>query len=88
MTKIQILAHFIDGITGGNMSTASAYIADISRPEERARNFTLVGMAWGLGLVLGPALGAVLGQLNLVAPATIYLPGTSVELAPGGRGRA
>jgi multidrug resistance protein len=68
---VLFLSRLIDGFTGGNMSTASAYIADVSRPEERARNFTLVGMAWGLGLIAGPALGAVFGQINLVAPAFI-----------------
>lgn len=66
---VLFLARLIDGFTGGNMSTASAYIADVSAPEERAKNFSLVGLAWGVGLVLGPALGAVLGQINLVAPA-------------------
>ena len=66
---ILFLARFIGGVTGGNLSTATAYIADVSRPEERANNFTLIGMAWGLGLILGPAAGGVLGQLRLEAPA-------------------
>jgi multidrug resistance protein len=66
---VLFLSRLIDGITGGNMSTASAYIADISEPEELAQNFTLVGMAWAIGLVLGPALGAVFGKLSLEAPA-------------------
>ncbi len=65
---VLFLSRIIDGFTGGNMSTASAYIADVSAPEERAKNFTLIGLAWGVGLVLGPALGAVFGQINLVAP--------------------
>lgn len=65
---ILFLARLIDGITGGNMSTASAYIADISKPEERTKNFTLVGMSYGLGFIIGPALGGVLGQINLYAP--------------------
>jgi DHA1 family tetracycline resistance protein-like MFS transporter len=64
-----LLARLIDGITAGNQSTAAAYIADLSTPESRAKNFTLIGMAWGLGLILGPALGAVLGQIDLAAPA-------------------
>ncbi len=68
---VLFLSRLIDGFTGGNMSTANAYIADVSRPEERARNFTLIGMAWGLGLVVGPAMGAVLGQLSLRAPAMV-----------------
>jgi len=68
------LARLIDGITGGNISTASAYIIDVSKPEERTKNFTLLGMAYGIGFILGPALGGVLGQWNLNAPA--YLAGS------------
>lgn len=68
---ILFLSRLIDGISGGNMSTAAAYIADVSRPEERAKNFTLSGMAWGLGLVIGPAMGAALGQIDLDAPAFV-----------------
>src|SRR5512139_2159980 len=44
---ILFLSRLIDGITGGNISTASAYIIDVSKPEERARNFTLLGIAYG-----------------------------------------
>ena len=65
------LSRLIDGITGGNQSTASAYIADVSKPDELAKNFTLVGMAWGMGLVVGPAMGAALGQFSLEAPAYV-----------------
>jgi MFS transporter, DHA1 family, tetracycline resistance protein len=64
-----LLSRLIDGITAGNQSTAAAYIADVSTPEARAKNFTLIGMAWGIGLILGPALGATLGQISLEAPA-------------------
>jgi len=66
---VLFLARLIDGITAGNLSTASAYIADISKPEERAQNFTLIGMAFGFGFILGPALGGLLGQISLDAPA-------------------
>ncbi len=66
---VLFLARFIGGVTGGNLSTASAYIADVSSPQNRARNFTLIGIAWGVGLILGPALGAVLGEISLSAPA-------------------
>ena len=51
---ILFLSRLVDGITGGNMSTASAYIADVSESDELAKNLALVGMAWGFGLVLGP----------------------------------
>ena len=66
---VLFLARLVGGITGGNLSTATAYIADISRPEERAKNFTLIGIAWSLGLILGPAVGAVFAQISLAAPA-------------------
>jgi len=66
---VLFLSRLIGGITAGNLSTASAYIADVSDPENRAKNFGLIGVAWGVGLIVGPALGAVLGQINLAAPA-------------------
>lgn len=71
---ILFLSRLIDGITGGNISTASAYIIDVSKPEERTKNFTLLGMAYGIGFILGPALGGVLGQWSLNAP--VYLAGS------------
>src|SRR5215213_10015149 len=66
---ILFVSRLIDGITAGNQSVAAAYIADVSAPEVRAKNFTLIGMAWGIGLVIGPATGAALGQWQLDAPA-------------------
>jgi DHA1 family tetracycline resistance protein-like MFS transporter len=66
---VLFLSRLVDGITAGNQSTAAAYIADISTPETQARNFALIGTAWGVGLVVGPALGAALGQVDLAAPA-------------------
>ncbi len=65
---VLFLARLIDGVTGGNISTAAAYIVDVSKPEERAKNFSLMGMAFGLGFILGPALGGALGQLSVDAP--------------------
>ncbi|MEO8607787.1 MAG: MFS transporter [Chloroflexota bacterium] len=66
---VLFLSRLIDGITAGNMSTASAYIADVSKPEDRAKNFTLIGIAWGVGLIVGPAVGSALGQVNVIFPA-------------------
>jgi len=65
------LGRLIGGVTGGNMSTANAYIADVSKPEERAKNFTLIGIAWSLGMILGPAAGGVLGQVSKNLPAYV-----------------
>jgi DHA1 family tetracycline resistance protein-like MFS transporter len=75
---VLFLSRLLAGITGGNISTASAYIIDESRPEERTKNFTLLGMAYGVGFILGPALGGALGQSNLNAP--LYAAGV-VSLA-------
>jgi multidrug resistance protein len=65
---VLFLSRLIDGITGGNMSTAAAYIIDVSRPHERAKNMTLMGMAFGLGFIVGPAAGGALGQINVDLP--------------------
>lgn len=58
----------IAGITGASFTTASAYIADVSTPENRAKNFGLIGAAFGLGFVIGPALGGALAGLGVRAP--------------------
>lgn len=62
------VGRLIAGITGASMSTAQAYIADISAPEQRARNFGMVAGAFGLGFVLGPAVGGILGEHSLRLP--------------------
>jgi DHA1 family tetracycline resistance protein-like MFS transporter len=58
----------IAGITGASFTTASAYIADISSPETRAKNFGMIGAAFGLGFIIGPALGGLLAGLGTRAP--------------------
>ena len=68
-------SRIIDGISGGNISTAQAVIADITGPEDRARGMGLIGMAFGLGFILGPAIGAL---LVTVAP---WMPGVAAALA-------
>ncbi len=68
---VLFLGRLIGGITGGNLSTAGAYIADVSKPEERTKNFAMIGTAWSLGLILGPAAGGLLGTLSLAAPAYV-----------------
>lgn len=66
---ILFAARLLDGFSGGNISTAQAYIADITPPEERAKNFGLIGVAFGLGFMIGPALGGALSKISLAAPA-------------------
>ena len=62
------LGRILAGITGASFTTANAYIADISTPEKRAQNFGLVGAAFGLGFILGPAMGGYLGQYGPRVP--------------------
>ena len=60
-------SRILDGFTGGNISTALSAIADISDPKEKAKNFGLIGMAFGLGVILGPFLGGKLADDTLVS---------------------
>lgn len=62
------VGRLIAGIMGASISTSNAYIADISTDENRARNFGLVGVMFGLGFIIGPALGGFLGAYNLRWP--------------------
>jgi len=66
---VLFLSRILDGVTGANISTAQATIADVSKPEDRSRNFGMIGAAFGLGFILGPALGGLLSQISLQAPA-------------------
>ena len=65
------LSRVIDGFTAGNISLAQAYIADVTKPEERTRSFAVIGIAFGLGFLIGPAIGGFLSQISYEAP--IYL---------------
>jgi DHA1 family tetracycline resistance protein-like MFS transporter len=58
----------ISGIMGASFTTGAAYIADISTPEKRAQNFGLLGAAFGLGFIIGPVLGGLLGQYGSRVP--------------------
>lgn len=58
----------VAGITGASFTTAAAYIADVSTPENRAKNFGMIGAAFGLGFIIGPAIGGQLGGLGIRAP--------------------
>ena len=62
------IGRVLAGVTGSSFTTASAYIADISTPEKRAQNFGMVGAAFGLGFIIGPVLGGLLGQYGSRIP--------------------
>jgi MFS transporter, DHA1 family, tetracycline resistance protein len=76
------LARIIDGVTGGSITTARAYIADVTAEQDRAKAFGLLGAAFGLGFIVGPALGAAFAHISYTAPiwaaATITLVATLV----------
>jgi multidrug resistance protein len=62
------IARIVDGLSGGNISTARAYVADVTEPKDRARAYGLIGVAFGLGFILGPALSGVLAKISMTAP--------------------
>ena len=62
------LGRIIAGLGGASFTTATAYIADISTPQNRAQNFGMVGAAFGVGFILGPVIGGLLGQFGLRVP--------------------
>jgi multidrug resistance protein len=61
-------ARIVDGLSGGNITTARAYIADITTEENRAKAYGILGAGFGLGFIVGPALGAALSQVSYTAP--------------------
>lgn len=61
-------ARLVGGITSATQSTASALISDLSRPEDKAKNFGLLGAAFGIGFVLGPVIGGLLAEFGTRAP--------------------
>ena len=62
------LGRILDGITGGNISTAQAYIADITTKENRATGMGMIGAAFGVGFVFGPAIGGILSRWGIYVP--------------------
>src|SRR5271154_1128785 len=63
--QVMLLARMLDGASGGNILVAQAYVADVTAPEHRARSMGLIGMAFGVGFVLGPLMGGMLLKLPL-----------------------
>jgi DHA1 family tetracycline resistance protein-like MFS transporter len=62
------IGRFLAGITGASFTVASAYIADISTPEKKAKNFGLIGAAFGLGFIIGPGIGGFFGEIDIRLP--------------------
>src|SRR3984893_11541376 len=65
---ILFAARILAGIAGASVGTASAYIADITPPEDRSKRIGLIGAAFGIGFVLGPAIGGILSHFSVIAP--------------------
>tara|TARA_B110000967_G_scaffold207798_1_gene258068 strand:+ start:3685 stop:4908 length:1224 start_codon:yes stop_codon:yes gene_type:complete len=65
---VLLIGRILAGIAGATYTTATAYIADISSPEKRAARFGMVGAAFGIGFVLGPAIGGIAAELHITAP--------------------
>jgi MFS family permease len=91
---ILFLARAIDGCTAGNLSLAQAYISDVTRPEDRAKSFGIIGIAFGLGFLIGPAISGLLAKWDYRYPifAAAALSATSIlttylllpSVTPGG----
>ena len=77
---ILFLARAIDGSTAGNLSLAQAYISDVTKPEERAKSFGIIGISFGLGFLIGPAISGFLAGYDYRYPifAAAFLSATSI----------
>src|SRR5579864_1123817 len=71
---VMLLARMLDGASGGNILVAQAYVADVTKPEHRARSLGLIGAAFGVGFVLGPLLGGLIVELPLSPDWQLRLP--------------
>ncbi len=74
------IARIIDGISGGTAATATAILADISTPENRAKTFGLIGVAFGLGFILGPGVGTALAQTSVTLPVWVATAIATINL--------
>jgi len=77
---VVFLARVIDGATAGNLSLAQAYISDVTRPQDRAKSFGVIGIAFGMGFLFGPAVSGYLAQFDYRYPifAAAALSATSI----------
>lgn len=65
---ILFLGRIIDGLTGGDISTVMAYVADVTEPQERGKYYGIIGATVGFGFILGPSLGGIISHISLAAP--------------------
>jgi DHA1 family tetracycline resistance protein-like MFS transporter len=75
------VARVVDGLSGGNITTARAYIADVTEPEDRAKAFGFLGAAFGLGFIVGPGLAGLFAQISYTAPIWAAAAVTMVAVA-------
>lgn len=74
-------SRILDGLTGGNISVAQAYISDVTAPEERGKAFGLIGAAFGLGFIIGPVVGGLLGErFGYAVPAFVAMTIATLNL--------
>jgi DHA1 family tetracycline resistance protein-like MFS transporter len=66
--EMLFVARVVDGLSGGNITTARAYIADVTSEQDRARAYGMLGAAFGLGFIVGPALGGLFSYISYTAP--------------------
>jgi MFS transporter, DHA1 family, tetracycline resistance protein len=65
---VVFLSRIIDGLTAGNLSLAQAYIADVTKPSERSKSFAVIGIAFGIGFLIGPGISGFLAQYGYSVP--------------------
>lgn len=80
---VLFIARAIDGITGGDVSTVIAYVADVTKPQERGKYFGVVGATIGLGFMLGPTIGGLVASISLSAPVFLAAGFTIINMIYG-----
>jgi DHA1 family tetracycline resistance protein-like MFS transporter len=80
---VLFLGRIIDGLTGGDISTMFAYIADVTKPEERGKMFGFIGATVGIGFMIGPSIGGFLSQISLATPFYVAAAVTLLNAAFG-----
>ena len=79
-----VIGRLIAGIAGATYAPAMAYIADVSAPQDRAKNFGPVGAVFGVGFVLGPAIGGLVGEIGTFVHRSLLLRLWLRQIAPSG----